>query len=86
MGGVTPVTYILLFWKENSNVLPLLSQVATASFCTPATSTPSERNFSTAGQCTDSKKSQITPENFDKMVFMHNYDFIKKHCPSLIPN
>lgn len=86
MGGVTDVSNVLQFWKNNSKMFPLLSQVAVATFCVPATSTPSERNFSTSGLVANSKKSQITPENLDKVVFVHNnYDFVQKNCPSLIP-
>lgn len=85
MGGVADVSDILTFWKDNSKLMPLLSQVACAIYCTPATSTPSERNFSTSGLVANSKKSQITTENLDKVVFVHNnYDFIKKNCPSMI--
>lgn len=84
MGGVAEVTNVLEFWKENAKLMPLLSQVAVATYCTPATSTPSERNFSTSGLVTNSKQSQITPENLDKVVFIHNnYEFLKKNCPSI---
>lgn len=38
-----------LAWKENSKMMPLLSEVAVAIYGTPATSTPSERNFNTNG-------------------------------------
>lgn len=81
MGGVVEVNDILLFWKDNSKTMPLLSQVAAAIYCTPATSTPSERNFSVSGLVVDSKKSQILPENLDKVCFIHNnYEFLKKNC------
>lgn len=85
MGGVTEVTDILTFWKNNSKLMPMLSEVAAATYCVPATSTPSERNFSTSGKVLDSKKSQTSPENLDKILFIHNnYEFFKNNCPSIV--
>lgn len=85
MGGVVEVKDILSFWKDNSKTMPLLSEVASATLCTPATSTPSERNFSVAGLVANSKKSQILPENLDKVCFIHNnYEFIKKNYSNLL--
>ena len=85
MGGMCEVSGVLNFWKTNATSFPLLSQVAAATYCTPPTSTPSERNFSISGLVSDDKKSQITPDNLDKVVFVHNnYELIKKYCPSIV--
>lgn len=57
-----------------------LSQFAAATYCIPANSATSERNFSTSRLVANSKASQITPENLYKVVFVHNnYGLIEKN-------
>ena len=40
----------LLWWKSNQEQFPVIAEVARKLLCVPATSVPSERIFSTAGQ------------------------------------
>lgn len=60
----------LQWWKENSKFYPLLSPLAKAYLTTPATSVPSERVFSTAGDVVTSQRSQLRPENVDMLIFL----------------
>ncbi|XP_040889402.1 zinc finger BED domain-containing protein 4-like [Toxotes jaculatrix] len=60
----------LKWWKENSKFYPLLSPLAKAYLTTPATSVPSERVFSTAGDVVTSQRSQLRPENVDMLIFL----------------
>ena len=60
----------LKWWKENAQMYPLLSPLAKAYLTVPATSVPSERVFSTAGDIVNAQRSQLLPENVDMLVFL----------------
>lgn len=60
----------LKWWKENCFQYPLLSRLAKAYLSIPATSVPSERVFSTAGDIVTAQRSQLLPENVDMLVFL----------------
>lgn len=73
------VTNVLTFWKDHTKLMPTLSSVAAQIYGIPATSTPSERNFNVSGLVVNQRRTQITPDNLDKVIFMHNnYDFVKE--------
>merc|ERR1712208_68654 len=59
----------LNWWKENERHYPLLSPLAKAFLSIPATSVPSERVFSTAGDIVNAQRSQLLPENVDMLIF-----------------
>ena len=48
----------LVFWKENKEILPHLATIARRIFCIVATSVPSERCFSLAGQIVSKRKQE----------------------------
>ena len=67
----------LAWWKENAHRYPRLSTVARGVLGIPATSTPSERIFSTAGLTVTKLRSCIKPSNVDALVFLnHNLTFL----------
>ncbi|KAJ6639646.1 putative AC transposase [Pseudolycoriella hygida] len=79
MGGKVEVKNILTFWKDQESSMPKLSKLASKLFSIPITSTPSERNFSIAGIVIDSKRSRLSPDKLDYILFIHNnYSFIKE--------
>ncbi|KAL7841202.1 hypothetical protein SRHO_G00248930 [Serrasalmus rhombeus] len=59
----------LKWWQEHCSRYPLLSQLAKACLSVPATSVPSERIFSTAGDIVNAQRSQLLPENVDMLIF-----------------
>lgn len=61
----------VLWWWEKSGSLPLLSALAEKYLCVQASSTPSERVFSTAGDTISLERSRILPEKADMLVFLH---------------
>ena len=60
----------LHWWKNNEPRYPLLANVARKYLCICATSTASERVFSTAGQVVSSRRSLLKPAKVDMLVFL----------------
>ncbi|KAJ8353682.1 hypothetical protein SKAU_G00212490 [Synaphobranchus kaupii] len=61
----------LEWWKENAKIMyPLLSPLAKAYLSIPATSVPSERVFSTAGDIVNVRRSQLLADNVDMLIFL----------------
>jgi len=71
-------TNILEWWKINEPRFPNLSQLAKAVIGIPATSTPSERLFSVAGNVVSKKRTCLNPENVDIILFLNkNLKFLQ---------
>jgi hypothetical protein len=60
----------LAWWKQNQYKFPLLSNYAKTVLCIPATSVPSERVFSTAGDIVTGQRANIKSENVDMLLFL----------------
>ena len=58
------------WWWLKRDVYPLLSDLALSYFCVQASSTPSERVFSTAGDTISTERSRILPEKADMLIFL----------------
>ncbi|KAK0137905.1 Zinc finger BED domain-containing protein 1 [Merluccius polli] len=61
----------VLWWWQKRDTLPLLYDVAQKYLCAQASSTPSERVFSTAGDTISAERSRILPEKADMLIFLH---------------
>nr|CAD2134103.1 unnamed protein product [Meloidogyne enterolobii] len=64
---------------ENSIKWPLLTKLSHRYFSAPATSSESERLFSTAGLVVSNLRTRLLPDNVEKLLFLHNnlkiYDY-----------
>jgi hypothetical protein len=60
----------LEWWKLNKERFPILSNLAKIYLCIPATSTPSERLFSDAGNIMTVKRTQLSPSTFEHLLFL----------------
>ena len=60
----------LKWWQQHCSQYPLLSHLAKACLSVPATSVPSERIFSTAGDIVNAQRSQLLPDNVDMLIFL----------------
>jgi hypothetical protein len=60
----------LEWWKMNERKFPILSNLAKKYLCIPATSTPSERLFSDAGNIMTIKRTQLLPSTFEHLLFL----------------
>ena len=60
----------LKWWKEMEYRYPFLARLAMALMCTPATSVPSERVFSTADDIVTQNRVCLHPKHVDTLVFL----------------
>ncbi|XP_039618047.1 zinc finger BED domain-containing protein DAYSLEEPER-like isoform X2 [Polypterus senegalus] len=63
---------LLNWWKEHSEMFPSLARIARSILSIPATSATSERDFSTAGCVISERRSQLSPETVDDVLFLHS--------------
>lgn len=63
---------VLGFWKKNSNVYPVLAEVATLYFAMSASSVPVESMFSTVGLICNSKRCMIGDDKVHRVSFVHD--------------
>lgn len=66
------------WWKNRQNVYPYLSKLARQYLACPPSSVPSERLFSSAGLIYDEKRSRLSAETAERLMFLkHNLPIIK---------
>jgi len=69
----------LLWWKIKKSKYPILAQIAKKMLAIQATSTPSERLWSKAGELCSAKRSRLGAKLLDKILFCnHNMKVLKK--------
>ncbi|EXX77318.1 hypothetical protein RirG_024890 [Rhizophagus irregularis DAOM 197198w] len=60
----------LKWWSVNEVILPVLAQIARKYLSIPAASVPSERLFSDAGNHISARRTRLSPDLVDKMLFL----------------
>ena len=65
----------LVWWKANCKMYPMLSKLAHKYLAVCATSSPSERIFSSSGHIVNSLRANLNPEKLDMLVIMFNCSF-----------
>ncbi|XP_072772727.1 E3 SUMO-protein ligase ZBED1-like [Nerophis lumbriciformis] len=63
-----------IWWFGKRDTLPLLYDLVQTYLCVQASSTPSERVFSTAGDTISEERVRLDPEKADMLIFL------KKNC------
>ena len=70
---------ILTWWYKNKNTFPTLSKFARKYLAIPASSTKSERAFSTGGNVVTAKRNRLDPDMVEQLVVCHeNVSLIKE--------
>ena len=69
---------VLGYWRGKEDMWPKLSMCARWILSAPATSTSSERVFSSAGRTLDDCRSQLSPETVDNLLFLHGLPELRK--------
>lgn len=57
-------------WKSNECKYPHIAMMARHYLAVPGTEVPSERVFSTAGDMVNAKRSTLSPDNVDILIFL----------------
>lgn len=60
----------LQWWKDHEKMFPNLKNLAQKYLCVPATSSPSERVFSTSGNIVTCHRASLKPDAVDRLVFL----------------
>ena len=61
----------LEWWRKHEAHLPRLSKLAKKYLAIPATSVPSERVFSKAGELVSARRANLKPKNVDMILFLN---------------
>ena len=64
----------LEWWGENAHIYPTIAKCARKYLCGLATSVPSERLFSKAGELISMRRSSIKPKNVDMHLFLNKME------------
>ncbi|XP_005110616.1 zinc finger BED domain-containing protein 4-like [Aplysia californica] len=66
----------LEWWRKHSSLMPQLQEIAKKFLCCPATSVPSERVFSATGELVSHRRSNLTEENVNMIIFLNKNTFL----------
>ena len=58
------------WWRDNTQTFPSLARLVRKYLCVPATSVPSERAFSAAGNIVTAKRNSLKPGKVNDLCFL----------------
>jgi len=61
------------WWRDNAHSFPSLSQIARKYLAAPASSVPSERMFSSAGNFASKQRARLDPDALEREVLLHHF-------------
>ena len=78
------------WWSVNAATYPRLAVLARSVLCIPGTEVPSERVFSAAGGTVSKRRTLLSADNVDKLLFLHKYgnecQRLQAHAPISAPH
>ncbi|CAG8766249.1 4725_t:CDS:1, partial [Cetraspora pellucida] len=79
---ISPTHNPFSWWINNQERFPTIIKLAQKYLSIPATSTPSERLFSDAGNIMSSKRTNLKPQVFEQLLFLkRNYNLVSDIFP-----
>ena len=75
---------ILQFWSEHEKRLPILASIVRKYMCIQASSSSSERTFSSSGNIVTPRRNKLDPENVNMLVYLKE-NLGKVELPKLFP-
>ncbi|ROL48385.1 Zinc finger BED domain-containing protein 1 [Anabarilius grahami] len=82
--GITVDGDPLTWWKSNECKYPHIAKMARCYLAVPGSSVPSERVFSTAGDIVTAKRSTLSLDNVDILVFLKKiFEIISSESPAV---
>jgi hypothetical protein len=69
----------IYFWKNNSNVYPVLSKIAFDFLVIPATSVPSEQIFSKSGSLITKLRNRLDKSTVQSVMLLQSWNLYLKH-------
>lgn len=73
-----------LWWRDNCHSYPGIARLARKYLAVPASSVPSERVFSSAGNFAK-KRPRLDPDALERDVLLHHYLNEKKRLDAFVP-
>ena len=61
-----------VWWKKYCKIFPILSRLARKFLCAPSSTVYSQCVFSETGNIYNNKRNSLSPENVEKLVFLHH--------------
>ena len=61
---------VLNWWREHENQLPILASIVRKYMCIQASSSSSERTFSSSGNIVTPRRNKLDPENVNMLVYL----------------
>ena len=65
---------ILHWWRKHEPILPILAKIARKIFAIPASSSKSERVFSTGGNIATAKRNRLAPKKVENLILIKEND------------
>ena len=73
-----------LWWRDNCCSFPGIARLARKYLAVPASSVPSERMFSSAGNFATKQRARLDPDALERDVLLHHYLNEKKRLDSFV--
>jgi uncharacterized membrane protein len=70
----------LLWWIKHQHSYPTLSKLVVRKFNMLATSVPCERVFSKAGNVVSERRSRLSSQHVEKLLFLNSNSYLLKHA------
>jgi hypothetical protein len=75
----------IVWWKDHAENFPRMARLAKKYLAVPASSVPSERLFSSAGNFAQKRRGRLFPDTLEREVLLHHYLNERKRLDYFVP-